>query len=84
MTPDVIHEARRLIHDLIFFGKAITQGGRILEPKDEVMVTMLEKVASKRVEEPETLQTVAGYTPQETYREVTREKSQAAGGAQDS
>ena len=73
MTPDVIHEARRLIHDLVFNGFAKTMGGRTIEPKDEVMVTMLEKVASKKVEEPDVPFNVEGFSPKETYQEVKRE-----------
>lgn len=80
MSPDVIKEARRLIRDLIFFGRAQTTGGRIIVPKDEVMVTMLEKVASKKVEEPDVPLTIEGYLPKETYREVNREVCQDTAG----
>ena len=73
MDPATILEARRLLHDLVFVGRATTKGERVLDPKDEVMVTMLEKIASKRIEEPEVAVTVEGYTPKATYKEVHRE-----------
>jgi len=75
MTPDVILEARRLIHDLIFDGQATTKGGRVISPKDEVLVTMLEKVAGRRVEEPDVPFIVEGFAPKETYQEVTHASS---------
>ena len=72
MDPATILEARRLLHDLVFTGAAKTQGGRLIEPKDEVLVTVLERVASKKVEEPDVPMTVEGYSPKATYKEVHR------------
>lgn len=77
MNPEVIQEARRLIRDLIFEGRAQTKGGRTILPKDEVMVTMLEKVASKRIETDEAPQTVEGFVPQETYHVRTTDQAPA-------
>lgn len=79
MDPDAIKEARRLLHDLVFTGAAKTRGGRLIEPKDEVLVTMLEKVASKRIEEPDVPMTVEGYVPKATYKEVHREMDSGQG-----
>ena len=75
MDPATILEARRLLHDLVFIGRATTKGERVLDPKDEVMVTMLEKIASKKIEEPDVPISVEGYTPKATYKEVRREMS---------
>ena len=79
MDPATILEARRLLHDLVFIGRATTKGERILDPKDEVMVTMLEKIASKKVEEPDVPLSVEGYTPKATYKEVRRAVDQDQG-----
>lgn len=72
MDPETIREARRLLHDLIYTGSATFKSGTTLHPKDEVLVGIVEKVASKKVEEPIPDQTVEGYIPQQTYR--TKEK----------
>lgn len=74
MTPEVIQEARRLIRDLIFHGRAKTTGGRTIEPKDEVFVTLLEKVAAKKVEEPDVPQTVEGFTPRQTFHAIAKDQ----------
>ena len=83
MTPATIKEARRLLHDLVFQGRATTKGGRVIEPKDEVLVTMLEKVASKKIEEPDVPQTVEGFVPQETFKEIACAESQNQAPARD-
>lgn len=72
MDAETIREARRLLHDLIFKGSATFSSGTSLHPKDEVLVGIVEKVASKKVEEPIEAHVVEGYTPQQTYR--TKEK----------
>ena len=79
MDHATILEARRLLHDLVFTGAAKTQGGRLIEPKDEVLVTVLERVASKKVEEPDVPMSVEGYTPKATYKEVRRAVDQDQG-----
>ena len=74
MDPKTIREARRLLHDLVFTGQAKTASGKLIVPKDEVLVTLLEKIANKKVEEPVVAPDIADYLPQETYREKPREK----------
>ena len=74
MDPRTIREARRLLHDLVFTGMAATEGGRILSPKDEVLVTLLEKIASKKVEEPTVTPDVTDYAPRETYHEKVQDQ----------
>ena len=69
MDPKTIREARRLLHDLVFTGQAATSSGKLIVPKDEVLVTLLEKIANKKVEEPTVAPDIADYLPQETYRE---------------
>ena len=78
MDPATIKEARRLLHDLIFKGKAQLSKGRIIEPKDEWLVTLIEKVAGKKVEEVETPVEVTDYAPRSTYhaRETGEETAQ--------
>ena len=74
MDPKTIREARRLLHDLVFTGQAATSSGKLIVPKDEVLVTLLEKIANKKIEEPAVAPDIADYLPQETYREKPREK----------
>ena len=74
MDPGTIKEARRLLHDLIFTGKARLQSGQTIQPKDEWLVTLLEKVASKRVEEPDVPVEVEGYSPKETFHARPKSK----------
>ena len=73
MNTQAIYEARRLLHDLIFTGKAKLAKGRIIEPKDEWLVTLLEKVASKKVEEPEVPVEVLDFEPRSTYHAKPKE-----------
>ena len=75
MDPRTIQEAQRLLHDLVFTGQATTSSGKLIVPKDEVLVTLLEKIANKKVEEPTVAPDIADYLPQETYREKPLEKS---------
>ena len=74
MDPGTIKEARRLLHDLIFTGKAKLRSGQTIQPKDEWLVTLLEKVASKKVEELDVPMTVEGYSPKETYQSHAKPK----------
>lgn len=80
MDPTTIREARRIIRDLILKGAATLQSGRVLTPDDMQLVTLLEKTASKKVEEVDVPQTVEGFTPQVTYKEIMRETPQGAEG----
>ena len=75
MDPETIREARRLLHDLVFQGEARLSTGFMLTPKPEVLVFILEKMASKKFDETPDLPTVEGYTPQSTYH--SREKGDA-------
>lgn len=67
MDQETIREARRLIHDLIFAGEARLSTGFMLCPKPDLLVLMLEKIASKKFDETPPLPTVEGYIPQSTY-----------------
>ena len=67
MDPGTIKEARRLLHDLIYMGAAMTKGGRLIKPMDEALVTLIKVIAEKKIEEPDVPLTVEGYTPRETY-----------------
>ena len=74
MEPETIKEARRLLRDLIFTGKAKLKSGQTIQPKDEWLVTLLEKVASKKIEEPDVPLEVEGYVPKETYQSHAKPK----------
>ena len=76
MDPETIKEARRLLHDLIFKGAALLANGRHLQPLDEQLVSLVEKIAGKKLEELEVPKTVEDFTPQGTYHE--RPKGQQA------
>ena len=69
MDPGTIKEARRLLHDLIYTGAATTKGGRVIKPMDEALVSLIKQVSEKKLEEPDVLLTVEGYTPKETHLE---------------
>ena len=73
MDPRTIREARRLLHDLVFNGQAQTSTGKIIALKDEVLVTMLEKIASKKMEESVAIPEVSDFKPQETYHEKPKD-----------
>ena len=78
MDPATIKEARRLLHDLVFTGRAITKAGSTIQPKDEVLVTLLEKIASKKVEEPSITPTVDDFVAKETYVEKPKGGEEAS------
>mgnify|MGYP001583707518 FL=1 len=75
MDADTIREARRLLHDLVFAGEARLSTGFMICPKADLLVLMLEKIASKKYDETPELPTVEGYKPQSTYH--TREQGDA-------
>jgi|SRR3990167_4423901 len=74
MDPETIKEARRLLRDLIFKGQASTQLGKTIAPKDESLVTLIERVAARRVEEPEALPAVEGYQLKGTHHVREKER----------
>ena len=67
MDAATIKEARRLLHDLIFRGEVELSTGLKLSPKVEVLVPLIEKIASKKLEEPHESPSVTGFTPQGTH-----------------
>ena len=67
MDAATIKEARRLLHDLIFRGEAALSSGTVLCPKSEVLVPLIEKIASKKLEEIHEPPSVSGFTPQGTH-----------------
>jgi len=67
MDAATIKEARRLLHDLIFRGEAELSSGVILYPKPEVLVPLIEKIASKKLEEIHEPPGVSGFTPKGTH-----------------
>ena len=75
MDATTIKEARRLLHELVFAGEARLSTGFMLCPKPDLLVLMLEKIASKKFDETPDMPTVEGYKPQTTYH--TRETPDA-------
>lgn len=67
MDAATISEARRLLHDLIFRGEAILASGTTICPKPEFLIPLIEKIASKKLEEPHESPGVTGFTPQGTH-----------------
>ena len=78
MDPDTIKEARRVLRDLVIHGSAMLKGGRRLKPEDDQLVTLLEKVAAKKVEEKEVVPEVDDFTLKGTHH--VRETTQASQG----
>ena len=67
MDPSTIREARRILHDLIFKGQAFLSSGKHLQPQDDQLVSLVEKIAGRKLEEPEVPKTVDDFTPAGTY-----------------
>lgn len=67
MDAATIREARRLLHDLIFCGEATLASGTMVCPKPELLIPLIEKIASKKLEETHEPPGVTGFTPQGTY-----------------
>ena len=67
MDAETIREARRLLHELIFTGQARLSTGIALVPKPEFLIPLLEKIASKKLEETHEPPGVTGFTPQGTH-----------------
>ena len=67
MDVNTIREARRLLHDLIFRGEAELQSGAMICPKPELLIPLIEKIASKKLEETHEAPGVSGFTPPTTY-----------------
>ena len=73
MDPATIREARRLLHDLIFQGQAFLKSGKHLQPQDDQLVTLVERIASRKLEEVEVPKTVDDFVPQGTYHEIQKD-----------
>lgn len=67
MDAETIREARRLLHELIFRGEAILSVGTRLTPRPEFLIPLIEKIASKKLEETHEPPGVTGFTPQGTH-----------------
>lgn len=67
MDAATIKEARRLLHDLIFHGSATLSTGIGLTPRPEFLIPLIEKIASKKLEETHEPPGVTGFTPQGTH-----------------
>ena len=67
MDARTIREARRVIHDLIFGGKATLSTGLELAPKPEFLVPLFERIAGKKLEEVQEAPGVTGFTPPTTH-----------------
>ena len=72
MDAETIREARRLLKDLVFRGEARLSTGLMLSRQDYHLFALLERIASKKVEEVVELPKVEGFTPQQTYRTEER------------
>ena len=67
MDAATIKEARRLLHELIFRGEATLSVGTRLAPRPEFLIPLIEKIASKKLEETHEAPGVSGFTPPTTY-----------------
>ena len=67
MDAATIKEARRLLHELIFRGEATLASGTKVSPKPEFLIPLIEKIASKKLEETHEAPGVSGFTPPATY-----------------
>ena len=75
MDPSTIREARRILHDLVFKDQAFLSSGKHLQPQDDQLVSLVEKIAGRKLEEPEAPKTVDDFTPQGTYHEKPKDPS---------
>ena len=62
-----IQEARRLLRQLISTGEAVLSNKRVLSPKDDLLVTLIEKHASRKLTPTVVMPVVEGFEPQKTY-----------------
>ena len=67
MDPETIKEARRILKSLVNTGEAILKSYRRLYVEDDQLVTLLEKVAAKKVEEKEVVPEVDDFTLKGTH-----------------
>ena len=67
MDPETIKEARRILKELVHRGMASLKSGRQLQVEDEQLITLLEKVAAKKVEEKEVVPEVDDFTLKGTH-----------------
>ena len=66
-AQESIREARRLLASLIETGEMLLKSGRIVSPKDDVFVAVIERMASRKLEEKVETPTVEDFTPQGTH-----------------
>jgi hypothetical protein len=62
-----IAEARRLLRQLITTGQATLSNKRVIEPKDDLLVQLIEKHASRKLVPTELMPVVEGFEPKATY-----------------
>lgn len=74
MDPATIREARRLLHDLVFWGEVTLSNGVKVTPKPDLLVLLWEKIGTKKVEEIPEVVEVEGFSPQQTYRTKEKER----------
>ncbi len=67
MDPSTIKEARRILKAIVENGTAMLKSGRIVSPDDGMLLSLVEKVASKKLEEPEKVVEVTDFVPTGTY-----------------
>jgi len=69
MDRTTILEARRLLRDLIYEGRAVLSNGTVVSPDaDRTLVPLIEKVAKLRAEEKDEPTSIEGFELKETYR----------------
>ena len=62
-----VQEARRLLTQLIETGEMVLASGRVVSPKDDLLVQVIERHASRKVKKKVEAPHVEGYEPKETY-----------------
>jgi len=67
MDPATIKEARRILKAIVENGTAMLKSGRIVSPDDGMLLSLVEKVAGKKMEEPEVPVEVSDFKPTGTY-----------------
>ena len=78
MDPKTVQEARRLLTELVLYGKVTLFGGRKVQPDDNMLLTLLEKVAAKKIEEIEVPVEVLDFEPRSTYHAKTKSEGSEA------
>ena len=73
MDAATVKEARRLLTELVLYGKATLFGGRKVEPRDDILIAVFEKIAAKKLEEAEIAVSVTDFVPRSTYHEKSKD-----------